>query len=77
MNLPKLHRRCRGRRSHAIDRSAPPGLTIDEHMERSQLAQRQADKWLISGIDTVVVALSRDSLWSQNIIAWHSAILTV
>ena len=25
------------------------GLSVDEHMEESRLAQRQADKWLISG----------------------------
>ena len=25
------------------------GSDLDEHMERSRLAQRQADKWLISG----------------------------
>ena len=25
------------------------GLSIDEHMEESRLAQRRADKWLISG----------------------------
>ena len=39
MNLPKLE----------STGAAQASLTIDEHMERSQLAQRQADKWLISG----------------------------
>ncbi|OBJ83657.1 hypothetical protein A5640_17490 [Mycobacterium asiaticum] len=29
--------------------NAREGLTFDEHMEESRLAQRQADKWLISG----------------------------
>ncbi len=28
---------------------AEQNLTIDDHMERSRLAQRQADKWLIAG----------------------------
>jgi hypothetical protein len=39
VNLPKLE----------STRAAQAAPTIDEHMERSQLAQRQADKWLISG----------------------------
>jgi hypothetical protein len=50
VNLPKLHQRGSG--EGAATRSpgsAAPGLAIDEHMERSQLAQRRADKWLISG----------------------------
>jgi hypothetical protein len=29
--------------------SKSPGSGLDEHVERSRLAQRQADKWLISG----------------------------
>ncbi len=29
--------------------AAQAGLSIDEHLHRSQLAQRRADKWLISG----------------------------
>jgi hypothetical protein len=44
------------RRSSAIARgpttptsSVRPGLSFDEHLEQSQLAQRHADKWLISG----------------------------
>jgi hypothetical protein len=29
--------------------NARPGVSFDEHLEQSRLAQRQADKWLISG----------------------------
>ncbi|EFG78993.1 hypothetical protein HMPREF0591_1118 [Mycobacterium parascrofulaceum ATCC BAA-614] len=47
VNPPKLDQHNAG----TGDRSTRPstGLTIDEHMERSHLAQRRADKWLISG----------------------------
>ncbi|MDT5075497.1 MAG: hypothetical protein QOJ80_134 [Mycobacterium sp.] len=51
MNLPKLHQRAAsgvGTKAVPAD-SAAPGLSFDEHMEQSRLAQRHADKWLISG----------------------------
>jgi hypothetical protein len=51
VNLPKLHQRAAsGVGTKAVlAGSAAPGLAFDEHMEQSRLAQRHADKWLISG----------------------------
>ena len=51
MNLPKLRQRDVGGIATAGGESgsALTGLTFDEHMEQSELAQRRADKWLISG----------------------------
>jgi hypothetical protein len=52
MNLPTINLRRGGRRGKS-DTAAPAndvrdGLGVDDHMERSRLAQKQADKWLIS-----------------------------
>src|SRR6476659_5658505 len=44
MNLPTLNLRGRGDAT-----SVDAGLTLDDHDEQSRIAQRQADKWLISG----------------------------
>src|SRR5690348_6918082 len=46
MNLPTLNL---GRTRDAAPRTNLSGSGLDEHMERSRIAQRQADKWLISG----------------------------
>ena len=46
MNLPTLNL---GRHRGAVPPTKPSGSGLDEHMEKSRLAQRQADKWLISG----------------------------
>ena len=43
MNLPKMHERNAG------GAGTKAALSFEEHMELSALAQRQADKWLISG----------------------------
>ena len=46
MNLPTV----RGGRRRANDAARhSSGSGLDEHLEASQRAQRQADKWLISG----------------------------
>src|SRR3569623_238768 len=41
--------RSLGRKREAVPPAKLSGSGLDEHMERSRLAQRQADKWLISG----------------------------
>src|ERR1044072_3064977 len=46
MNLPTVNL---GRHRSAVPPTKLSGSSLDEHMERSRLAQRQADKWLISG----------------------------
>jgi len=46
MNLPTLNL---GRKRDAQSATMPSGSGLDEHMAASQAAQRQADKWLISG----------------------------
>ena len=46
MNLPTLNL---GRNRDAPPRVQLSGSGLSEHMEQSRLAQRQADKWLISG----------------------------
>lgn len=46
MNLPTLNL---GRKRDASTSAKPSGSGLDEHMAASQAAQRQADKWLISG----------------------------
>src|SRR6201991_3849255 len=46
MNLPTLNLR---RNSSGSATQSPIGSGLDEHMAASQAAQRQADKWLISG----------------------------
>ncbi|MGU3650117.1 hypothetical protein [Mycolicibacterium sp. A43C] len=56
MDLPTFTRR--GSRQDAAP--APPTGNFDEHVEASQRAQRQADKWLISGsllIGTVALGI--------------------
>ncbi len=50
MNLPTLKLRRTGGGGNAKSPGANhDGPAFDEHMEESRLAQRQADKWLISG----------------------------
>ena len=46
MNLPMLNL---GRNRDAAPRANLSGSGLDEHMAASRAAQRQADKWLISG----------------------------
>src|SRR5690349_22385623 len=46
MNLPTLNL---GRSKATTPTTKPAGSGLDEHMAASQAAQRQADKWLISG----------------------------
>ena len=46
MNLPSVRG---GRVRDTVVRHAPTGSGLEEHMEASRRAQRQADKWLISG----------------------------
>ena len=46
MNLPTLNL---GRKRDATTSAKLTGSGLDEHMAASQAAQRQADKWLISG----------------------------
>ena len=51
MNPPKLQQRNAGSAGSAPAPSGPSttALALDEHMEQSALAQRQADRWLICG----------------------------
>ncbi len=49
MNRPIFKLRTSGERASAPTSNAHPGVSFDEHLEQSRLAQRQADKWLISG----------------------------
>src|ERR1051325_2270250 len=46
MNLPTFNPKRGG---SADDVARPSASGLDEHLEASQRAQRQADKWLISG----------------------------
>ena len=46
MNVPTLNL---GRSRDGVPPAKLSGSGLDEHMERSRLAQRQADRWLITG----------------------------
>src|ERR1700741_5614231 len=47
--MPKLRDAAGSGAAVGSSGSPLPGLTFEEHTEQSELAQRQADKWLISG----------------------------
>jgi hypothetical protein len=48
LNRPSLNLRASAAK-HGATSSKRQGFSLDEHMEASRLAQRHADKWLVSG----------------------------
>lgn len=50
--------------------AAQAGLSIDEHLHRSQLAQRRADKWLISG--SLLIGTAALGVFGLPLFLWES-----